>query len=745
MANVLFKRGLHSALPAANAATDGVFYLTTDTNRLYVGQGTNLVELNKSITVVDTIANLPAVANVEVGQFYYVKGPNAGADNVQNGNILAVCVSDGTTKRWVQVNPDTNTDTGYDRVDSLSVGTPNINTTAGTITYTITLGRDHLNSDNSTSTLADKTATFTINSSDIGQIVSATAVSIGSSAVSSNSTTVNTSGNGAAGNGFTVTGGSNITLSGSANALTISATDTTYDLQSPAGSATVELTDGSATDTVTFEAGTALSVSGADAGKISYSHANVSSSTTTDSTTASLTDGTGLTVVDGVTVNSQGHVTAVTKKSFTIVDDVVNSAVIGASGEDLTLTLGREHSGDVTATGGTGKLYHNLTIDGTTTKISNQGTLATNLYSASKVDELLAGLNAMTYKGTVGSTGATVTSLPTTGVKVGDTYMVKTDGAGPESSSTAGDLYIASGTETNGVITSGLTWTYVPAGDDTDTTYSFSVAADGTISATPNPGTSSLTVAKIVGGTALTESVSGSTITINHDNIGTATTDAGKNTTGTLAYGGTFKVPYLTTDAQGHVSAISEATLTLPASDDTTYQISVDTDTNGAAIKLSETGGSSSTTAVVVGDGVAISTSKDASDQLKISHNNLLSSGTAGTTYGSSASTTPTAGGSIKVPSLKVNAQGHVTEVGEQTITLPADNDTKYQLRPTSVDVATASGTTTATATLNMSDTSDASSNATSSTLKISSESLTIAKPTGTTDEVNVNIVWGTF
>jgi hypothetical protein len=67
MANVLFKRGLHSALPASNAATDGVFYLTTDTNRLYVGQGTKLVELNKSITVVDTIAGLPPLTDVEVG------------------------------------------------------------------------------------------------------------------------------------------------------------------------------------------------------------------------------------------------------------------------------------------------------------------------------------------------------------------------------------------------------------------------------------------------------------------------------------------------------------------------------------------------------------------------------------------------------------------------------------------------------------------------------------------------------
>jgi hypothetical protein len=36
MANVAFKRGLSANLPIGNAV-DGVFYLTTDTNRLYVG------------------------------------------------------------------------------------------------------------------------------------------------------------------------------------------------------------------------------------------------------------------------------------------------------------------------------------------------------------------------------------------------------------------------------------------------------------------------------------------------------------------------------------------------------------------------------------------------------------------------------------------------------------------------------------------------------------------------------------
>ena len=53
MANVKFKRGTHASLLALSSYDDGCFYLTTDTDRLFVAQSANeLVELNKSIEVV---------------------------------------------------------------------------------------------------------------------------------------------------------------------------------------------------------------------------------------------------------------------------------------------------------------------------------------------------------------------------------------------------------------------------------------------------------------------------------------------------------------------------------------------------------------------------------------------------------------------------------------------------------------------------------------------------------------------
>ena len=116
MANIMFKRGLQANLP--QTAVDGSFYLTEDTQRLYVGIGEDNapVELNRTIRSVESLEALndlkgPVGSNandgVAVGDFYYVAG---GANSI-SGNILAYCSAvDATGKpTWVQINPDTNT------------------------------------------------------------------------------------------------------------------------------------------------------------------------------------------------------------------------------------------------------------------------------------------------------------------------------------------------------------------------------------------------------------------------------------------------------------------------------------------------------------------------------------------------------------------------------------------------------------------------------------------------------------
>ena len=47
MANVLFKRGLQANLPASGSAVDGALYFTTDTKRLFLGHGTELLPISE--------------------------------------------------------------------------------------------------------------------------------------------------------------------------------------------------------------------------------------------------------------------------------------------------------------------------------------------------------------------------------------------------------------------------------------------------------------------------------------------------------------------------------------------------------------------------------------------------------------------------------------------------------------------------------------------------------------------------
>jgi hypothetical protein len=96
MANVGFKRGPQANLEALvtnSRVIDGVFYLTSDTNRLYIGKGTNeLAPVNEGIITVANVSDLDNLDSTHkiAGAFCYVTG----------GNIL--CVYNGT--KWIQIN-----------------------------------------------------------------------------------------------------------------------------------------------------------------------------------------------------------------------------------------------------------------------------------------------------------------------------------------------------------------------------------------------------------------------------------------------------------------------------------------------------------------------------------------------------------------------------------------------------------------------------------------------------------------
>lgn len=134
---------------------------------------------------------------------------------------------------------------------------------------------------------------------------------------------------------------------------------------------------------------------------------------------------------------------------------------------------------------------------------------------------------------------------------------------------------------------------------------------------------------KYTGGTAIT--VDDSDKTISHNDIGTAGS-VGPSADATPAPGGTFTVPQITTDGQGHVSSKTNRTVKIP-------QYSA-----GTGLSISGTA---------------------------ISHSN---NGTADS-YGPTGNVTPGYGGTFQIPQITTNDQGHVTAITMRTVTLPSAQD----------------------------------------------------------------------
>lgn len=94
-----------------------------------------------------------------------------------------------------------------------------------------------------------------------------------------------------------------------------------------------------------------------------------------------------------------------------------------------------------------------------TAPTATAGTNTTQIATTAFVQTAVSGVaGAMYFKGTIGTGGTAGTTLPTTGVKVGDTYKIVTAGTYASQAAKVGDLFIATATTP--------TWAYVPSGDD---------------------------------------------------------------------------------------------------------------------------------------------------------------------------------------------------------------------------------------------------------------------------------------
>lgn len=165
--------------------------------------------------------------------------------------------------------------------------------------------------------------------------------------------------------------------------------------------------------------------------------------------------------------------------------------------------------------------------------ISAQGTgvLPTGSAVNSAISSAIGAADVMRFKGTIG-TGGDITALPTTGVKIGDTYRVITAGTYAGQTCEIGDLIIATATTP--------TWTVAQTN------------IDGAI--TSITGTSPISVTG-----------SGSSRTVTHENSGVTAASKGDTSNQTPTWGGTFKVPSGTVNATGHLTAFADHTVTIPS------------------------------------------------------------------------------------------------------------------------------------------------------------------------------------
>lgn len=120
MAQVMFKKGLSTALPKTGLV-EGAFYLTTDTDKLYIcNDGNKLSLLNQIVHSVANINALPKIADAAVGEFYYCL----------DENVLATKKAAADTS-WTQINADTDT-----KVSGVTATTA-VNSGIATVTTTV--------------------------------------------------------------------------------------------------------------------------------------------------------------------------------------------------------------------------------------------------------------------------------------------------------------------------------------------------------------------------------------------------------------------------------------------------------------------------------------------------------------------------------------------------------------------------------------------------------------------------------
>lgn len=411
MANVKFLKGTQSKFNTLSSFTDGAFYLTTDTDRLYFAQSsTECVPLNQFIRTV-TAAEFKALTTSQVskGDYYYVI----------DENILAICQDNNATLTWTQLNPDTNDNTSFNEMNFESSVTDN--------TVTITEKLKEYNA---------------ISGKQTGKTVDGDLKLKGTNGVA-------------------------LTAENDAHSTTVTIEGDTYSLSA-------DINDARQYEaSVAYHVGDIVVINGkyqrckaevaADSNTSaaaiigSFEELNAGISLVSANGQASSTFGfkKGANVDIGQT---DGQIT-ISATDTTLIGGSLNISNNASQGFDIEVS----DSGNNKVSG---TLNPVIKVNGSSVNFVN-GEANLPVYTTSQIDSKFKGLNGMTYKGTVGT--AALLLLPTSKVSSGDTYMVAAaDFEDKGIKAKNGDLLIATGQEgADGYISSnGIIWTHVPSGDD---------------------------------------------------------------------------------------------------------------------------------------------------------------------------------------------------------------------------------------------------------------------------------------
>ena len=168
-------------------------------------------------------------------------------------------------------------------------------------------------------------------------------------------------------------------------------------------------------------------------------------------------------------------------------------------------------------------------------------------------------------------------------------------------------------------------------------------------------------IAGVTAGDYLNGGGTSGTVTLNHD----TTTRTDTTSTDAPSYGGTFEaVTSVTTNTYGHVTAIDVSTVTIPASDDTTYDLTGSV-SNITDFAIALDGSDGTLDKVFLKASTYITLTDGGSNDVTLTHANTSRSDTTSTD-------SPAFGGTFTaVQSVTTNSTGHVTAIDVSTVTIP--------------------------------------------------------------------------